>query len=334
MLNGSASWDADGDSLTYSWTLLGPDGSRALLEGSNGASPSFVADVPGAYTAVLSVNDGRLGSSSSTQILAVPDRGENPAYRVGVASRAQRSRPDGLHVLPLKDWVLEYAFLVPPLPSGEGWSPSRGVFYLWGDVDFDAYGSRAPEASARISGYRFNQIVPQLVVGHVLSGNDEQFRPTWTYESTWKVQAQYFWQSEDGSLYAQTGPLVNAMPGELVRTRISYSQDSGSITATIQGPQGTSEVVVPKPFPNDPALFSSWANFFDRASSSLGENFIRANPVMNLETYFVDAPTLCQVLPWRVRWMSLPGLTTGSSSFESFTYDGLECAQELTRLEF
>jgi hypothetical protein len=63
VLDGSASSDADNDPLTFSWTLLGkPSGSSAVLTSTSGPTPSFKADVAGAYIATLKVNDGRADS--------------------------------------------------------------------------------------------------------------------------------------------------------------------------------------------------------------------------------------------------------------------------------
>src|SRR5205823_7549462 len=66
ILDGSGSFDPDGDPLTYSWTLTTtPPGSAAALAGAATATPMFVADVAGTYTAQLLVADGRGGSASA-----------------------------------------------------------------------------------------------------------------------------------------------------------------------------------------------------------------------------------------------------------------------------
>jgi hypothetical protein len=58
--------DADQDLITYSWTLARPAGSSAALLNYHVASPTFFADVPGAYVATLVVNDGKLDSAPSS----------------------------------------------------------------------------------------------------------------------------------------------------------------------------------------------------------------------------------------------------------------------------
>jgi uncharacterized protein (DUF1800 family) len=66
-LDGSGSSDPNGDALTYSWTLSSkPPGSTAVLSGSATISPTFVADIAGAYVASLVVNDGTVSSPAAT----------------------------------------------------------------------------------------------------------------------------------------------------------------------------------------------------------------------------------------------------------------------------
>ena len=76
-LDGSASTDADGDALTYSWTLSAPSGSSAKLSSSNSPKPTFVADLPGSYDAALIVNDGK--ASSTKSVVAVTSTIANAA---------------------------------------------------------------------------------------------------------------------------------------------------------------------------------------------------------------------------------------------------------------
>ena len=64
MLDGSGSTDADGDSLTYHWTLKSkPTDSAATLTGNTTATPSFTTDKVGDYVVDLIVNDGTADSA-------------------------------------------------------------------------------------------------------------------------------------------------------------------------------------------------------------------------------------------------------------------------------
>lgn len=57
-LNGSGSSDANGDTLTYRWSLTPPAGSNAVLSDPAAINPTFVVDLVGTYVAQLIVNDG------------------------------------------------------------------------------------------------------------------------------------------------------------------------------------------------------------------------------------------------------------------------------------
>jgi len=69
VLNGSGSTDADGDALTYSWSLSVPTGSGATLSNPTAVGPTFVADVAGDYVAQLIVNDGTDDSAADTVMI-------------------------------------------------------------------------------------------------------------------------------------------------------------------------------------------------------------------------------------------------------------------------
>ena len=65
--DGSGSTDADGDELTYLWTLdVWPAGSSAVLDNPTVDKPCLTADLPGTYTVSLTVNDGTVDSAPST----------------------------------------------------------------------------------------------------------------------------------------------------------------------------------------------------------------------------------------------------------------------------
>lgn len=67
MLDGSGSTDAEGDALTYSWSLTSvPQGSAATLSDATAVNATFVADIAGDYVAQLIVNDGEFDSAADT----------------------------------------------------------------------------------------------------------------------------------------------------------------------------------------------------------------------------------------------------------------------------
>jgi hypothetical protein len=73
-LDGSGSYDANGDALTYSWNIVSkPKDSLTELNRSDEVDPSFTPDTWGSYIISLVVNDGWLDSKlpSNIEILAI-----------------------------------------------------------------------------------------------------------------------------------------------------------------------------------------------------------------------------------------------------------------------
>lgn len=87
VFDGSASSDANGDTLSYSWTWVSkPEGSVATLDSSTSAKPKFTVDKPGLYAASLMVRDGK---ASSESVLAVVSGYELNAPPVAAAGASQ-----------------------------------------------------------------------------------------------------------------------------------------------------------------------------------------------------------------------------------------------------
>lgn len=69
-LDGSKSSDADGDSLTFSWSISAlPSNSLATLKANNQSNTEFNADIAGRFELTLIVNDGALDSAPNTVII-------------------------------------------------------------------------------------------------------------------------------------------------------------------------------------------------------------------------------------------------------------------------
>lgn len=89
-LDGGGSIDADGDPLSFAWSLITrPTGSSAVLANANTQNPTFVADVAGTYIAQLIVNDATVDSDPDTVLITttnsqpVADAGNNQTANVG-----------------------------------------------------------------------------------------------------------------------------------------------------------------------------------------------------------------------------------------------------------
>lgn len=66
-LDGSGSTDANGDALSYQWSLISvPEGSASTITNPSAKITTFIPDKPGTYVVQLIVNDGTVGSDPST----------------------------------------------------------------------------------------------------------------------------------------------------------------------------------------------------------------------------------------------------------------------------
>src|SRR5579884_1451606 len=120
-LNGSASTDVDGDSLTYHWSFNSrPDGSAAALSNATAVSPTFTADAPGTYVVQLIVNDGKADSNPATVTITTnalqpptANAGSNQTVQHGatVSLNGSATDPQGL---PLK---LQWSLITKPSGS-------------------------------------------------------------------------------------------------------------------------------------------------------------------------------------------------------------------------
>jgi hypothetical protein len=83
-LDGSGSTDANNDTLTYKWVLVGkPIGSAAVLSSTTSAKPTFTADVVGVYVASLVVSDGKLSSDTAITTVTVSAANVAPVANAG-----------------------------------------------------------------------------------------------------------------------------------------------------------------------------------------------------------------------------------------------------------
>lgn len=77
-LDGTGSSDPEGTGLTYSWTMVSPATSTAVLTGATTDTGNFIPDRDGAYLVTLVVNDGAQNSVPQTILVRVYLPGEVP----------------------------------------------------------------------------------------------------------------------------------------------------------------------------------------------------------------------------------------------------------------
>jgi hypothetical protein len=84
-MDGSASKDSDGGSLTFKWALIGkPIGSAASLTNPTYPNPKFTADLAGNYVVSLVVNDGKANSTVATVSVTATVANAAPVANAGV----------------------------------------------------------------------------------------------------------------------------------------------------------------------------------------------------------------------------------------------------------
>ncbi len=99
ILDGTGSSDADGDTITYNWTITAkPAGSTATLDDSSSDIPIFTADLDGTYVIQLMVNDGNVDSApDSTVVTAVTPSNPAPTMQGQIIITEIMMDPDTLN---------------------------------------------------------------------------------------------------------------------------------------------------------------------------------------------------------------------------------------------
>lgn len=118
-LNGSQSYDPDGNALAYQWTFISrPAESVASLDGVYTARSTFMADVPGDYIVQLTVTDGQTQSLpdmvtvSFENVMPVANAGTSMAVKVGETAMLAGDGTDA------NGDVLSYRWILSSRPGG------------------------------------------------------------------------------------------------------------------------------------------------------------------------------------------------------------------------
>jgi predicted secreted protein len=123
-LDGSGSYDTDGDAISYAWSLTSaPDGSGASLYAADGVQASLVPDLPGTYDVHLVVSDGLLESEPGYCMVAAHGTNQAPVADAGEGGALP---PCDDHVIQLEGYgsydpegePLDYLWSLLAIPAG------------------------------------------------------------------------------------------------------------------------------------------------------------------------------------------------------------------------
>ncbi|MEQ1569651.1 MAG: PKD domain-containing protein [Myxococcota bacterium] len=93
LLNGSGSYDPDGDPLDFQWVIAAaPAGSGATLSGATTALPQFVADLSGVYVVELVVSDGLDPSPPDSVSITASASSDGGCFSCAMANRELQRR--------------------------------------------------------------------------------------------------------------------------------------------------------------------------------------------------------------------------------------------------
>ncbi len=84
-LDGSGSYDVDGDTLSYTWSILSkPNNSQLALSNPNNVTQNLTADMLGSYLFSLIVNDGMVNSPADTVTITITGGDFVPSADAGI----------------------------------------------------------------------------------------------------------------------------------------------------------------------------------------------------------------------------------------------------------
>ncbi len=118
-LDGSGSFDPEGQELTYSWVLLDPNGSVVTLSNPLIVNPIFVAELAGTYSATLTVSDGTFSSDPDEVLISTvnsaPVANAGPDKSAAVGANVVL---DGSNSFDIDGDPLSYSWLLKQVPNG------------------------------------------------------------------------------------------------------------------------------------------------------------------------------------------------------------------------
>jgi len=89
-----------------------------------------------------------------------------------------------------------------------------------------------------------------------------------------------------------------------------------------------------RPFPNEPWLFKSWTDFFQKATAASRVPYVNVTTQLDVETDYLDQQTMCGLLPFTVTKIVMPGVPCIPSAFSTAQLGGFICKGPVANFDF
>lgn len=252
-LNGTASSDADNDSLTYSWAVAtAPDGSVASLSDSAAATPMFSPDVAGEYVFTLTVHDGALSSSSDSVTVIATAINTPPVANAGsdqTVTVGDTVQLDGSGTVDADGDSVSYLWSITSIPENSQASLS------------DA-GSLSPTFIADIEG-------EYQVVLMVSDGNNGSSQDSVTITAEGAV-------TDTGPDFYTPAPIVDILDNDRAVEWVAISEEASDLMRFTFGPASSDDVLVVSDDNNTVSSALSVTSSLASNSSSTDDLLLRA----------------------------------------------------------
>ena len=129
-LDGTASRDPDGDTLTYAWSVThAPTGSTAVISPATDAQPTFTPDLEGSYVIQLLVRDTHDATSTATFNLTVNPRLNRPPHITSTPIITGTVNQSYAYAVNATDPDINdrLTYSLTQAPTGMGINPSNGL---------------------------------------------------------------------------------------------------------------------------------------------------------------------------------------------------------------
>lgn len=265
-LDGSASSDADGDPLAFTWLFVSkPTGSAASLSDPAAVNPTFFVDRPGSYTIRLVVNDGRVDSAAD--IVIVSTINSRPIANAGpdrTATIGSTVTLDGSHSSDPDGNALTYRWSFTSLPSG-----SRAAL--------QNPGSAHPTFVVDTAG----NYVAQLVVNDGALDSDPDSVTISTINSAPVANAGSNRTAVIGDIIALDGSASTDVDGDALTYKWSFVSKPPGSTATLQDASSVGTSFVVDQFGDYVAQLIVNDGTVDSAPSTVTISLVNSPPVAN-----------------------------------------------------